>query len=73
MVATDSFPSQGRPPKSSKCDEVDYGGRDLTYWTNVVELFTERADPKKLCDDGHVTFEKVYTMWSKETKWLQVQ
>jgi len=26
-------------------------------------LFTKGVDPKKLCDEGHVTFEEVSTMW----------
>jgi len=63
MATIDSFPSQSRPPKNSKCDKVDYCGRDLAYWTNVMELSTEGANLNKLCDEGHATLEKVSTMW----------
>ncbi len=35
MATTDSLPSWGMPPKSSKSNKDDYGGRDLAYWTNV--------------------------------------
>jgi hypothetical protein len=45
MAITDSFPFQGWPPKSSKCDKAYYGCRDLAYWTNVMELFTKGANP----------------------------
>jgi len=47
MVAIDSLPSRSRPPKNSKFDKVDYGDRDLAYWTNVMGLFAKGADPKK--------------------------
>ncbi len=64
MVANDSFPSRSKPPKSSKSNEVNYGGNDLAYWTNVMGLFVEGIKPKKFCDEGHVTLEKVSSMWS---------
>ncbi len=64
MVIIDSFPSRSRPLKSSKSDEVDYGGKDLAYWTNVMGLSTERANTKKFSNEGHITLQKVSTMWS---------
>jgi len=63
MVAINSLPSRSRPPKSSKSDETNYGGSDLAYWTNITGLFTEKANPKKLCDEGHAILEEVSTMW----------
>jgi hypothetical protein len=62
MAANDSLPSRNRPPKSSKSNEVNYGGNDLAYWTNVMGSFAEGTNPKKLCDEGHATLEKVSTM-----------
>jgi len=61
MVAIDSLPSRSRPPKNSKSNETNYGGSDLAYWTNG--LFAKRANPKKLCDEGHATLEEVSAMW----------
>jgi hypothetical protein len=55
---------QGRSPKSSKFDEIDYGGKDLAYRTNVMGLFIEGADTKKLCDEGHITLDEVFTIWN---------
>jgi hypothetical protein len=64
MVIIDSFPSRSRPLKSSKSDEVDYGGKDLAYWTNVMGLSTARANTKNIFDEGHITLHEVFTMWS---------
>jgi hypothetical protein len=63
MAITNSLPSQNRPPKSSKSDKINYGARDLAYWTNVMGLFAKGVNPKKFCGEGHATLEEVSAMW----------
>jgi len=40
MVVIDSLPFQGRPPKSSKFDKVDYGCRNPTLGLSVKMQLT---------------------------------
>jgi len=49
--------------KKLKKKDVNYGDRDITYWTMVMKLPRFGIQPKKLVEDGHITFDKVVVMF----------
>ncbi|KAG0571843.1 hypothetical protein KC19_VG047600 [Ceratodon purpureus] len=42
-----------------KSSEVDYGGRDVGYWTGVMQLDNNGVPPSKTFEDKHLTLEEV--------------
>ncbi len=49
--------------KKFKKINVDYGGRNMTYWTMVMKLPKFGIKSKKLIKDGHITFDEVVVMF----------
>jgi hypothetical protein len=58
-MVSDSFGAY----KKLKKKDVNYGDRDITYWTMVMKLPRFGIQPKKLVEDGHITFDKVVVMF----------
>ncbi len=53
-MVLDSF----RAYKKFKKKDVNYGGRDMTYWTMVMKLPKSGIQPKKLVKARHITLHK---------------
>jgi hypothetical protein len=49
--------------KKLKKKDVNYGSRDMTYWTMVMKLPRFGIQPKKLIEDGHITLDEVVIMF----------
>ncbi len=49
--------------KKLRKKNVNYGSRDMTYWTMVMKLPRFGIQAKKLVEDGHITLDEVITIF----------
>jgi hypothetical protein len=60
--------NSSRAYKKLKKIYVHYGGRDMTYWTMVMKLPKFGIQPKKVIEDGHITFDEVVVVFDQGCK-----